>query len=180
MIKIERITTSLLLAIVVFAGADISHAQTAAQPQPPPRVQAQQSIQNVVNKQAALVTEFDVNGMKVLLKKREGSLTVATGLFIRGGAANITATIGGTTGSIMLYADAFDRYTLVSLGQDGVQSGDDVSYQFGGGVTAFAISSLRQATSDLERGVAPRRLRLVDSVAFRSSGVLLQIYRRAQ
>ena len=43
-------------------------------------------IQDIVVKQAALVTEFDVNGLKVLVKRREGSLTVAAGLFIRGGA----------------------------------------------------------------------------------------------
>ena len=46
-------------------------------------------------KQAALVSEFEVNGLKVLLKRREGSLTVAAGLFIRGGAANINAQNAG-------------------------------------------------------------------------------------
>ena len=36
-----------------------------------------------------------MNGLKVLLKRREGSLTVAAGLFIRGGAANINAQNAG-------------------------------------------------------------------------------------
>ena len=85
--------TCLLLAIIVIAGTDISQSQTPAQPQP--RAQAQQAIQSVVTKQAALVTEFDVNGLKVLLKRREGSLTVAAGLFVRGGAANINAQNAG-------------------------------------------------------------------------------------
>lgn len=40
--------------------------------------------------QTALVSEFDVNGLKVILKRRPGSATVAGGLFIRGGARNIT------------------------------------------------------------------------------------------
>lgn len=39
--------------------------------------------------QVALVTEFDVNGLKVLIKKRAGSQTVAAGLFLRGGSRNI-------------------------------------------------------------------------------------------
>ena len=91
---VRRITTCLLLAIVVIAGTDTSQAQAQAPP-PSPRAQAQQSIQNVVSKQAALVSEFEVNGLKVLLKRREGSLTVAAGLFIRGGAANITAENAG-------------------------------------------------------------------------------------
>lgn len=42
-----------------------------------------------VTAQAAHVTEFDVNGLKVIYKRRPNSLTVAAGLFIRGGARNI-------------------------------------------------------------------------------------------
>jgi predicted Zn-dependent peptidase len=81
--------TSLLIAIVFTIGSDFSSAQqTAAQAQ-------QQTVQGVVAKQAALVSEFDVNGLKVLLKRREGSLTVAAGLFIRGGSANINAQNAG-------------------------------------------------------------------------------------
>src|SRR4030095_6514582 len=37
-----------------------------------------------------LVSEFDVNGLKVLLKRRAGSQTVVAGLFLRGGSRNIT------------------------------------------------------------------------------------------
>ncbi len=44
---------------------------------------------------AALVTEFDVNGLKVLVKRREGSQTVVAGLFIKGGSRNITAANAG-------------------------------------------------------------------------------------
>lgn len=40
--------------------------------------------------QAALVSEFDINGLKVIYKRRPNSATVAGGLFIRGGARNIT------------------------------------------------------------------------------------------
>jgi zinc protease len=35
------------------------------------------------------VTEFDVNGMKVLIKRRQGAPTVAAGLFFRGGVRNV-------------------------------------------------------------------------------------------
>src|SRR6185436_17549773 len=44
---------------------------------------------------AALVTEFDVNGLKVLVKRREGNQTVVAGLFIKGGSRNITAANAG-------------------------------------------------------------------------------------
>ena len=49
----------------------------------------------LVSDAAALVTEFDVNGLKVLIKRREGSQTVVAGLFIKGGARNITAANAG-------------------------------------------------------------------------------------
>jgi predicted Zn-dependent peptidase len=54
-----------------------------------------QTVQSVVANQTALVSEFDVNGLKVLLKRREGSLTVAAGLFFRGGSSNINAQNAG-------------------------------------------------------------------------------------
>ena len=97
--SIRRMIGSTLLIAILFAGAGLSQAQqTTTRPATPPRPptpQSQQSIQTVVANQAALVSEFDVNGLKVLLKRREGSLTVAAGLFIRGGASNITAENAG-------------------------------------------------------------------------------------
>jgi zinc protease len=85
---VRWIASSLLIAVVVVTGTDSSQAQQT-------RSQAQQAVQSVVAKQAALVSEFNVNGLKVLLKRREGSLTVAAGLFIRGGASNINAENAG-------------------------------------------------------------------------------------
>ena len=38
---------------------------------------------------ASQVTELDVNGLKVLVKRRQGSPTVAAGLFFRGGVRNV-------------------------------------------------------------------------------------------
>src|SRR5688572_26240894 len=35
------------------------------------------------------VAEFDINGMKVLVKRRQGAPTVAAGLFLRGGVRNV-------------------------------------------------------------------------------------------
>jgi zinc protease len=87
---IRRMLSSALLLVLLFVGAtDSSRAHQQTKPQ------AQQTVQSVVAKQAALVSEFDVNGLKVLLKRREGSLTVAAGLFIRGGSANINAQNAG-------------------------------------------------------------------------------------
>ncbi|HMJ25936.1 MAG TPA: pitrilysin family protein [Pyrinomonadaceae bacterium] len=52
-------------------------------------------FQSVISRQASLVTEFEVNGLKVLVKRREGSQTVAAGLFIRGGVENVSSNNAG-------------------------------------------------------------------------------------
>lgn len=53
-------------------------------------VAAQSSSLNGFAAQAAMVTEMDVNGLKVIVKRRASAPTVAGGLFIRGGARNIS------------------------------------------------------------------------------------------
>ncbi|MGI9034971.1 MAG: M16 family metallopeptidase [Pyrinomonadaceae bacterium] len=50
-----------------------------------------QTVPTDFSAQAALVTEFDVNGLKVLVKRRPNSPTVVAGLFIRGGVKNTDA-----------------------------------------------------------------------------------------
>ena len=91
----------LFLVAVLVTGVQPSYAQSGKGPEK--AEVAPQSVQSVVAKQASLVSEFDVNGLKVLIKKREGSLTVAAGLFIRGGTANINASNAGIE-SLMLSA----------------------------------------------------------------------------
>ena len=94
--QIKRIFSAwVLISVVVFSGSEVSHATQQG------KVQAQETVRSVVAKQAALVSEIDVNGLKVLLKRREGSLTVAAGLFIRGGSTNINAQNAGIE-SLML------------------------------------------------------------------------------
>ena len=88
----QSVGTLVLFALVVGGGVGSSYAQQASQPTTQP---AQSSVHSIVAKQAALVSEFEVNGLKVLMKRREGSLTVAAGLFIRGGSANINAQNAG-------------------------------------------------------------------------------------
>src|ERR1041384_1002070 len=79
----------LLIICVLTATTALSQPPTTQTPAPAP------DFQSVIARQAALVTEFDVNGLKVLVKKREGSATVAAGLFIRGGVENINTTNAG-------------------------------------------------------------------------------------
>src|SRR3982751_541028 len=50
------------------------------------------------------LSEFGVNGMKVLIKRRAGTPTVAAGLFIRGGVRNMTAENAGIEGFMLSVA----------------------------------------------------------------------------
>jgi predicted Zn-dependent peptidase len=79
-------TCCLLLAFLI---GPVTSGQTTQTPTTAP------DFQSVIARQAALVTEFEVNGLKVLVKRREGSQTVAAGLFIRGGVENISASNAG-------------------------------------------------------------------------------------
>jgi len=80
----------LALLIVAFSSSPIaaqataspgaSAAATSARVAQPPKAAVDA---------AKLVTEFEVNGLKVLVKHRESSQTAVVGLFLRGGATNI-------------------------------------------------------------------------------------------
>jgi zinc protease len=82
------IRKSVFLALICLAFVPAIYAQAAGSP---------------FEAQAALVTEFDVNGLKVLVKRRPNSPTVSAGLFIRGGVRNLTAQNAGIE-SLMLNA----------------------------------------------------------------------------
>src|SRR5882724_6869719 len=79
----------LLLTVLL---VPIGRAQSTPPPTAPPTAP---DFQSVIARQASLVTEFEINGLKVLVKRREGSQTVAAGLFIRGGVENISSTNAG-------------------------------------------------------------------------------------
>jgi zinc protease len=56
---------------------------------------AQQAGQPTTVSQADLISEFDINGLKVIIKRRPGAPTVAGGLFLRGGVRNLTPATAG-------------------------------------------------------------------------------------
>ena len=66
--------------ICAFASITVVHAQSAGEKQ---------------------VTELDVNGLKILVKRRPGVPTAAVALFIKGGSTNVTPETAGIE-SLML------------------------------------------------------------------------------
>jgi zinc protease len=122
----------LLLAIT-------SVAQTTA-PAPAPA----QDFQQVIARQASLINEFDVNGLKVLVKRRAGSQTVAAGLFIRGGVENITAVNAGVEAFMLNVAsEASANYPRERMRKElsrmGTVIGEGVNYDY----SALSMTSTR-------------------------------------
>jgi zinc protease len=94
--------------------------------------------------QAASVTEFDVNGLKVILKRRASAPTVAGGLFIRGGARNVSDKDAGIENLMLATAveagQKIPRATVRrELSRLGSAIGSAVSYDF----SAVSFASTR-------------------------------------
>src|SRR5262245_57647286 len=109
-------------------------AAAAQQPAPAP-APAAPDFQQVIARQASLITEFDVNGLKVLVKRREGSQTVAAGLYIRGGVENITAVNAGVEAFMLNVASeasvTYPRERMrKELARMGTAIGEGVNYDY--------------------------------------------------
>lgn len=151
-LSFQKITASglaLILALVFSANTAAlaqGHGKKSATTTTPPETKAPQkppqegapqtaSVKRAEDTQASLVTEFDVNGMKVLVKRRAGSQTVAAGLFLRGGSRNITANNAGIENlmfSVATEASAnFPRERMrVELSRMGTTISSGVNYDY--------------------------------------------------
>ncbi len=85
--KQSAVSKLYLLTFTILAFVFSANAQAAAQP--------------TTGAQANLTSDFDVNGLKVIVKRRPGAPTVFAGLFIRGGVRNLTPQTAGIE-SLML------------------------------------------------------------------------------
>ncbi len=130
-----------LFLIVLFAPA--ARAQSTQTQATAP------DFQSIIARQAALVSEFDINGLKVLVKRREGSQTVAAGLFIRGGVENIKLDNAGIESLMLNVASeasaTFPRERLrKELSRMGTVIGESVSYD-------YSVLSLMATRSNFDR-----------------------------
>ena len=92
------------------------------------------------------VTEFSVNGLKVLAKQRPGSQTVAAGLFFRGGSSNITPANSGIEALMLdLASEASENFPLARMRRElsrlGTQIGSGVNFDY----SALTLGATRQA-----------------------------------
>lgn len=81
---------SFLISLLILVLSAVGLAQSGGSPS--------------LDQQTTLVTELNVNGLKVLVKRRPGAPTVAAGLFIRGGVMNLTPKTAGLENLMLLTA----------------------------------------------------------------------------
>jgi zinc protease len=135
--NLKWLLISTIVCFLVFASASAQTPTTPTQTAAP-------DFQSVIARQAALVTEFDVNGLKVLVKRREGSQTVATQLYFRGGVENINATNAGVEAFMLNVAsEASASYPRDRMRKDlarmGTVIGESASYDY----SALAMTATR-------------------------------------
>src|SRR5205085_6580444 len=92
-----------------------------------------------------LVTEFEVNGLKVLVKRREGSQTVVAGLFLRGGSRNVTAESAGVEALMLDVAtEASQNFPREQLRRELARTGTNLSYGINYDYSALTLGSTRR------------------------------------
>lgn len=98
-----------------------------------------------VAEQAALVSEFDVNGLKVLVKRRESAPTVAAGLFIRGGARNISEKTAGIESFMLdVAAEASKKYPREVVRRELAGTGSSIAAGSNNDYSVFSLATTKQ------------------------------------
>lgn len=96
--------------------------------------------------QAALVSEFEVNGLKVLVKRRPNSQTVAAGLFIRGGSSNLTPQNAGIEDfALNAAAEGSVKFPKTALRRELAKTGSTISSGSNQDYSVLALSSTLQS-----------------------------------
>src|SRR6201986_1055155 len=93
-----------------------------------------------------LVREFETaNGLKVLVKRREGSQSVVTGLFFRGGSRNVTAENAGVE-SLMLdvATEASQNFPLEKMRRELARTGTNLSFGINYDYSVLTLGSTRR------------------------------------
>lgn len=135
--KVSRAYAALFLLLL------LSFNVTAQQPAPAAAEAARPAAVSATDP-ASLVTEFDVNGLKVLVKRRAGSQTAVAGLFIRGGALNVTAQNAGVE-ALMLDAmsEASQSYPRERMRTELAHMATSIGYGINYDYSALTMGSTR-------------------------------------
>ncbi|HRI02222.1 MAG TPA: pitrilysin family protein [Pyrinomonadaceae bacterium] len=106
---------------------------------------AAQTTAPVTRSSTDAVTEVDVNGLKVLVKRRPSSPTVAAGLFVRGGSQNLTAATAGIENmTLNVAAEGSKTYPRAALRKEMSSTGSSVGAGSNQDYSVMSMASTRQ------------------------------------
>ena len=129
-VKISLIRKFALLALVGLSLTSINFAQSG---------------KPGISGQSNLVTELDVNGLKILVKRRPNAPTVAAGLFIRGGARNITDKNAGIENLMLnVAAEGSVKFPRETLRRELSRTGTGIGASAINDYSAVSLASTRQ------------------------------------
>jgi zinc protease len=105
---------------------------------------AQTGRVDAIAAQAAQVTEFDINGLKVLVKRRPSAPTVAGALFVRGGARNINEKNAGIE-SLMLSSaiEAGKKYPRQTVRRELARAGSGIGSAVSPDYSVISLATTR-------------------------------------
>lgn len=105
---------------------------------------AQEGKLDNITAQQAQVSEFEVNGLKVIVKRRPSSPTVAGGLFIRGGARNIDKTNAGIEDLMLRTAiEASKKYSRETVRREISRTGSGIGSFAGNDYSGISLGATR-------------------------------------
>src|SRR5919112_3922602 len=137
---IRNAAAACALALTFFLLTAPAYAQTLTAtpaPTPAPSKEAADTLR--------LVTEFEVNGLTVLVKRREGSSSVVAGLFLRGRARNVTAENAGVEALMLDVAtEASQKFPLVVMRRELARTGTGLSYGINYDYSVLSLASTRR------------------------------------
>ena len=108
-------------------------------------VAAQTTSRTSIKDQAALVSEFDVNGLKVLVKRRPNVPTVSAGLFVRGGARNLTDKNAGIESFMLEVAtEGSQKFPRETLRRELAKTGSIISAGANNDFSAWSLASTKE------------------------------------
>lgn len=121
-----------LIALMIAAMASLSFAQAAAKA-------------DDIAAQASAVTEFEVNGLKVIVKRRASAPTFAGGLFFRGGARNWTDKNAGIESfALSVATEAGKAFPRQILRRELARTGSTIGSGAGKDYSAISFAATRQ------------------------------------
>jgi zinc protease len=138
----------LALALLVMSPSPATVAQSPesrATTPAPNAARADAPVARDVNDSLRLVTEFEVNGLKVLVKRREGSQSVVAGLFMRGGSRNVTAENAGVEALMLDVAtEASQKFPREQMRRALSRMGTGLSYGVNYDYSVLTLGSTRR------------------------------------